>query len=262
MPVSEVLRRPGSARQTVRTSNVELRTSNVEVNASGISALRRSKFDVGRWTFAFSSSQSLCCLLIALLLPLLQLGCAASAAVVTVKPINAKQSMTINFTRACIQKDPSGEDQIVLESDPIDQPPNAPADQPLQPVTAPPLWQVLVIQLHWRTAAAGVHDSSAPDNAVMHWYVYGKPDDTGTALLHYLGTGAVSVSTNNTGAAVSIRNAELRLVDQHGHLRDPLVDFRISTSFHAIEDPIHLREIMDDLNQAIAEAGANGSSAK
>ena len=142
----------------------------------------------------------------------------------------------------------------MLQTSPIDEPPDAAPGDPLPPVTAPPLWQVLVIQLHWRSPNAGRTDSPVADNAVLHWYVYGKPDETGTALLHYVGTGAVSVSPDSSGADVIIHRAELRLTDRRGNLRDPLADFRISTHFHALADTPHFNEIMEDLQKAIAEA--------
>ena len=142
----------------------------------------------------------------------------------------------------------------MLESSPIDEAPSAAPGSALPPVTAPPLWQVLVIQLHWRTQNAGRADSSVADNAVLHWYVYGKHDEHGTAILHYVGSGAVSVSTDSSGANVRIQNAELRLVERHGNLRDPLADFRINTRFHALAATQHFQEIMDDLQKAIADA--------
>jgi hypothetical protein len=187
------------------------------------------------------------------ILTFLLVGCSSNA-IVTVKPIHSRDTLTINFTRACYQKDQSGQDKIVLESDPIDEPPTAGAGQPIKPVTAPPLWQVLEIELHWRTAAAGNSDSPVAENAVMHWYVYGKPD--GTALLHYVGTGAVSVAPNSSGAKVEIHSAQLRRIEQHGNLRDPLVDFKITGKFNAVEDPVHLKEIEEDLGKAIRDAAS------
>jgi hypothetical protein len=199
-------------------------------------------------------SSFLLCMLTFGLLP----GC-SSTAIVTVKPVAQHDLMTVNFPRACYEKDQSGQDQIVLQSSPIDEPSNAGPGQPIAPVTAPPLWQVLVIQLHWRTAAAGHADSPVADNAVLHWYVYGKPDEHGTAMLHYLGTGAVSVSTDSNGASVTIHNAELHRIEQHGNLKDPLVDFHINSQFNAVEDPVRLKQILDDLHAATADASPGTS---
>ncbi len=145
----------------------------------------------------------------------------------------------------------------MLENDPLDQPPSAPAGAPLPPVTDPPIWQVLDIQLHWRSPTPGVKDSPVADNAVLHWYVYGKPDGLGTSVLQYVGTGTVTLSadTNRSGGAnVSIRNAELHLAEKHGSLLDPLVDFRITTAFHAADDPAHLKGILEDLHKALVDA--------
>lgn len=188
---------------------------------------------------------------------LLSGGC-SSGAVVSIKPVQSRQSLTLSFPRACYVRDQSGEDQIILQNSPIDEPPTVTAGQPLPPVSAPPLWQVLVIQLHWRTSVAGRRDSLVADNAVLHWYVYGKPDERGTAVIHYMGTGAVSVATDHDGASVTIHNAELRKIDQFGDLRDPLVDFRINSRFRAADDPQHAKQILDDLDNAIHEAKRHG----
>jgi hypothetical protein len=178
--------------------------------------------------------------------------------VVSIKPVQSRQTLTLSFPRACYVRDQSGEDQIMLQSSPIDEPLAVTAGQPLPPISAPPLWQVLVIQLHWRTSIAGRRDSLVADNAVLHWYVYGKPNPYGTAVIHYMGTGAVSVATDNEGASVTIHNAELHKVDQFGDLRDPLVDFRINSHFRAVDDLQHAKQILDDLDSAIQEAKRHG----
>lgn len=132
-------------------------------------------------------------LLTSILLLSLSVGCSSNA-VVTLKPIPGNSALTATFTRTCYQKDQSGQDEIVLESDPINEPIDTAPGQPINAVTTPPLWQVLVIQLHWRTSLAGSPDSPVGDNAVMHWYIYGKPDRQGTA------------SSSNTSAPARCRS--------------------------------------------------------
>ncbi len=198
-------------------------------------------------------------LLTSILLLSLSVGCSSNA-VVTLKPLPGNRALTATFTRTCYQKDQSGQDEIVLESDPINEPIDTAPGQPINAVTTPPLWQVLVIQLHWRTSLAGSPDSPVGDNAVMHWYIYGKPDRQGTALIEYLGTGPVSVSPNSSGAAVGIYNAELHCSQKRGNLKDPLVHFRVNSQFNAVEDPVHLHEILSDLQKAIADTGSTATS--
>jgi hypothetical protein len=189
-----------------------------------------------------------------IILTFLLSGC-SSTAVVTIKPVQSPEALSIAFSRAYYHSEQSAQDQIILEKSPIDESEDTGPGGVLPVVTSPPLWQVLLIQLHWRSSNAGRVDSPVADNAVLHWYVYGKPDDHGTALLHYVGTGKVSVSPDGSGAGVYIHNAELHLTDHHGNLRDPLVDFIIHTHFHAMTNPQQYDQVMQDLQKAIGEAG-------
>jgi hypothetical protein len=169
-------------------------------------------------------------------------GC-SSTAVVTVRPIQTHDALSITFPQVLYHPEQSGQDQILLEKSPIDETPDVGPGG-------------VLVQLHWRSASAGRTDSTVADNAVLHWYVYGKSDEHGTALLHYVGTGAVAVTTDSSGAGIYIHNAELHLADHHGNLRDPLGDFKITSRFHAVTDPQRFQQIMNDLQKAIREAKA------
>jgi hypothetical protein len=184
-------------------------------------------------------------------------GCSSSP-IVDLKPVNSHQSLEARFSRAYYAPSESGEDRVVLLSDPIDDPTGTGAGDALSPSTGPPLWQVLYIELHWRSSSPGKADSLVADNAVLHWYVYGKPTGTGMGALHYVGTGSVEVSPDKTGADVTVSKTNLRLLDHHGELRDPFHEFQISTTFHAANDPAHLRQTLSDVDKAIAEADKAG----
>jgi hypothetical protein len=177
-------------------------------------------------------------------------GC-SSTALVKLTPIHSDTTLTVNFPRACYVPDESGEDRILLQSSPIDEPPTAGPGQPLPPQSDPPLWQVLVIELNWRTNVAGRRDSLVADNAVLHWYVHGKTDTGVVSWIHYQGSGAVSVDADSKGANVTIHNAELHRVAATGSLRDPLMDFHLNGHFRAVIDPPHAKQINDDLAAAL-----------
>jgi hypothetical protein len=202
-----------------------------------------SLFRYSRFRYSFFS---------ALIIILLQ-GCTV-APTVDLTPINARQRMHINFTRAYFAPSESGEDQIILLSDPIDDSTRTSNSGGLAVATAPPLWQVLSIQLHWRTNTSPKTDSLVASNAVLHWYVYGKPTTTGVGVVHYLGTGSVSISTDATGADVTVSHADLKLADRHGDIRDPFGQFQITTTFHAQTSPVHLQQSLDDVAKAISDA--------
>jgi len=44
-------------------------------------------------------------------------------------------------------------------------------------------------------------------------------------VLHYLGTGSVSISSNSSGANIDITQADLKFVDRQGEIRDPFQPF-------------------------------------
>ncbi len=178
-------------------------------------------------------------------------GC-SSTALVKLTPIQSNTTLTVNFPRVCYVPDESGEDRILLQNSPIDSPPTAGPGQPLPAQNDPPLWQVLIIELNWRTNVAGRRDSLVSDNAVLQWYVYGKPDAGSVSWIHYQGSGAVSVDADNKGANVTINNAELHRIAAAGSLRDPLIDFHLNGHFRAVIDPPHAKQITDDLAAALA----------
>jgi hypothetical protein len=190
-----------------------------------------------------------CCVLFALLA-----ASCAQTPVVNLKPINELQALKVPFTRAYFSPSESGEDHIVLLSDPIDEGADASAGDALTPVKSPPIWQLLSIQLHWRSTDSPKEDQLVANNAVLHWYVYGKPTTTGMGVLHYVGTGSVAISTDTDGAEVKINHAELKLADQHGTIHDPFGTFTIKASTYAVTNPAQVQQCMDDVRKAIDQA--------
>jgi hypothetical protein len=173
---------------------------------------------------------------------------------VNLKPIDSSQTLRVDFPHAYFAPTQSGEDQIVLLSDPIDNPPMTGPDDTLAITNSPPLWQVLSIRLHWRSNASPKEDALVASNAVLHWYVYGKTVGNQIGVVHYIGTGTVSVDTDATGAAIDIIRADLKLADKHGEIRDPFKAFRITASFHADYKPARVQQAMEDVDKAILQA--------
>ena len=160
----------------------------------------------------------------------------------------------MNFGRAYFAPSESGEDKILLLSDPIDDPTESSPGDALAVATSPPIWQVVLIQLHWRTTASPKEDQLVANNAVLHWYVYGKPTGSRVGVLHYVGSGSVSISTNSTGAEVTINHAELKLADRHGQIHDPFAAFGIKSVLHADINPALVQQSIEDVQKAISQA--------
>ncbi len=178
----------------------------------------------------------------------LAVGCSSSTPSLTVVPAETNKPLRANFNLALWLENQAGEDRIVLLNDPIEQPPAGSAGEPLQPLTSPPLRQVLVIDLQWRSSVAANLDTPASENAVLNWYVYG-----GQGLIQYHGTGFVAVTPRGNGANVSIKNSSLSLMQSAGGLIDPFGKFTIDGSFHAAANPQRIHMVMADLATAQAD---------
>jgi len=191
---------------------------------------------------------------VALCLAFLSSGCAGPGIPVQLTPTQSNKTLGVTFTRAYYAPSLSGEEQIVLVSDPIDEPTKTPPGAPLPAIQSPPIWHVLLIELHWRNTTSGNPDSPVASNAALHWYVFGKPTDNSSGLLHYAGQGSVRFSAGNTNADVTVQSGDMTLVDQHGPLRDPFHSFHVRTAFHALSDAGRLKQVMDDVQGAIVNS--------
>ena len=189
-------------------------------------------------------------------------GCNSSAISVTITPdVAADRSqppLVVAFTRAYYAPSQSGEDQIVLVGDPIDESARVSPGAPLPPAHSPPIRYVMLIDLRWRNAVRGNVDSPVASNAALHWYVLGKPDTTTTGVLHYLGQGSVWLSRGDADASINVQSGEMLLSDQHGNLRNPFTRFYMKTNFRALADSDRVRKVMDEVRSAIAEADKTG----
>lgn len=181
-------------------------------------------------------------------------GCGASQPVLSVVPIQTQQKYLEQFTQAYVTRNAAGDYEVVLIEDPLDESDAGDAGQPLSPSSAASLRHVLRIRLLWRPVPGTKADSPASTNASLHWYVLGGATAEGTSLIHYSGTAFVAIATNGPGAEVTIHNGELKFVEKHGDLIDPLKSFKIDGKFDAVEGDARLAEILADVKTAMDEA--------
>ena len=184
-------------------------------------------------------------------------GCGSALPAVSVRPHGDPVALRQAFDRAFVSRaSTSGEDEVVLVSAPIDR--RVPADptRNVRPLGEPPLHTVMAIRLHWR-AIPGRQTTDAGLNAVLHWYVYGSPSGGGPpSLLHYVGTGFVTIDDAGDGADVAVSHGMLSLAERYGDLRDPLGGFTVAGSFHAASSDTQLTETLADVKAASAQAAA------
>jgi hypothetical protein len=181
-------------------------------------------------------------------------GCGTSPPVLSVTPLQSRNTLHQTFTQAYSSRDAAGDYRIVLLDDPIDRASPGDAGRPLTPERLPPVRQVLQIRVLWRPVSGAKPDSPAATNASLHWYVISGPTTEGTSLIHYAGTAFVAVVPNGPGAEITIGNGKLKVVERSGGLVDPLKSFMLAGRFDAIADDARLREIMNDVRTATAEA--------
>lgn len=183
-------------------------------------------------------------------------ACSAPPAV-SVQPHGGPATLRQSFDRAFVNRTSTfGEDQIVLVTAPIDRRlPDRP-DAVIRPLPEVPLNTVMSIRLHWRANSSRLR-SIAGLNAVLHWYVYGSPAGGGPpSLLHYVGTGFVTLNDAGDGADVSVTHGTLSLRDRHGDLRDPLGTFTVDGSFHAVTGDRQLAQTLADVKAAAEQSAA------
>ncbi len=184
---------------------------------------------------------------------LLSGGCGTSPPVISVTPLRSDLKYLQNFTQAYTTQDAAGDYQIVLVHDPVDDIPSSEAGQRLNPATVPPVRQYLQIRVLWRPVRGARADTPAATNAALHWYVLEGPTVSGTGMIHYAGTGFVSVVKNGPGAEVIIRNGTLKLAERRGDLVDPLHEFRVDGKFDAVSDDVRVRQMLADVKEVAAE---------
>ena len=182
------------------------------------------------------------------------LSCSAVPAV-SVRPQGDTASLRQSFDRAFVTRASDfGEDQVVLVDAPIDRRTPDNPTKAIQPLPDVPLHTVMALRLHWR-AISGRLTTDAGLNAVLHWYVYGNPSNGGPpSLLHYVGTGFVTLTDAADGADVTVRHGTLSLAERYGTLRDPLGSFSVEGAFHAVTSDTQLSETLADVKSVTAAA--------
>jgi hypothetical protein len=172
-------------------------------------------------------------------LPLMMLaGCSSGPATLTLKPDGRNVSFAQTFTQAYCGKTRDGSYNCVLVSD--DSPPAADekahhsAKGPLEPVSLPPLRQVVNIRVLWRPMN-GMRDSVA-SNATIDWYVLSNTSDGSDDLLLYQGSGYVTLEPDDDTTKITVRSADLRPAIVRGNLTDPIGNATMNGVFVATND--------------------------
>ena len=182
--------------------------------------------------------------LIPLVLIALLVGCAAPPAQMTVSSSKANVSYAQTFQQAYAGRTDDGTYEFLLVAD--DAARAAAAEpkpgQPIGPMTAPPLRQVVYLKVLWRPMTGT--DATAANNASVEWYVLSDTSSGQSDLLQYQGTAFVSVTPKGNIAKVDVRNGTMSPCAARGTLHDPVGVARLNGSFTAVANDDRLEELL------------------
>lgn len=174
-------------------------------------------------------------------------GCASMGSDLAVSSLEHGQSYSQGFKRVYAGRSAEGEYDIVMVEEAADQATPEKAGQPLFPMAAMPLRQVLHIRVLWRPLNGPRQDFPAATNASISWYVLGATADESPDMLQYNGVGQVSVYPASDETRIFIRSAMLSPGAQRGKIGDPIGRLSLSGSAIAQNDDERVRGLLADL---------------
>ena len=167
---------------------------------------------------------------------LLVTGCAGSGpATLLLRPETGHVAYAQTFSQAYCGKTQDGSYSCVLVAEERATAAKPQADKaPMTPNNQAPLRQVVQIKILWRPMS-GVRESVAA-NAAIDWYVLNNTADGGSDLLHYQGSGYVTLKGDDDTTKVKIHSAQMRPTAVHGTLSDPIGPATLTGTFVALNN--------------------------
>jgi hypothetical protein len=169
--------------------------------------------------------------------------------------LDQKHEFFQTFTRAYLDRNEAGDDDIVLVQDGAD--PLRGASQHLNDCVMPR--QLVHIRVFWMPMSGVKPDHPANTNASIHW-CFICDDVHHAGMVEYCGSGLVELDDSSSGASVTIRKAWMKEACRRGEMVDPLGPSILQGSFHALHDPNQVSAIMAQIKAASggnADAQAN-----
>ena len=151
------------------------------------------------------------------------------------------------FTSCYMLRQPAGDYHFVLVADGVQIPKDRPAGAPLEPAKTAPLRQLVHVHVFWRPRKGAKPDNPSSTNAAVDWYFIahaGLPDQS---VVHYAGSGFVSLGVSSKSAAVHVRSVAIEPGPIVGNLRDALGSGNVSGDFVALHDPGEVRDLLREI---------------
>ena len=187
-------------------------------------------------------------------------GCASPPATMTVRSSRANVSYAQTFQQAYAGRTDDGTYEFLLVADDAARASASEKKpgQPIEPMVAAPLRQVVYLKVLWRPITGT--DATAANNASVEWTVLSDAASGQTDLLQYQGTAFVSVTPKGNIAKVKVRNGTITPCAARGTLHDPVGVARLDGSFTAVANDDRLEELLA-ATRARTAAGGNAVTA-
>ena len=179
-------------------------------------------------------------------------GCSSNQGNLHLLSLDQKRQFSQTFTRAYLDRNDAGDDDIVLVQDGGD--PARGSSPRLENCVMPR--QLVHIRVFWTPMNGVKADHPANTNASIHW-CFICDDIHRAGMVEYCGSGLVEIDDSSTGASVTIRKAWMREACRRGQMLDPLGPSILQGSFNALHDRAQVSAIMAQIKAA---AGGNADA--
>lgn len=177
-------------------------------------------------------------------------GCSASKGKVTLRGEEANTIFAQSFNQAYIANTGAGEYDVVLVQDSQAGHPKQKGNQPLEPMTAAQLRQVIHIHVFWQAEGGQMAKDGVMTNAAINWYVIGSEERDRPEVLRYEGAGYVLLDQGRQTTTVEIRDGNMKKTEIRGDLQDPIGPSRLKGEVKAKRNNQFVKDTLADLKAA------------
>jgi hypothetical protein len=181
-----------------------------------------------------------------MLLPMVS-GCVTPRNHLTFQAASGGAQYRQHFSSCYMLRNPAGDYHFVLVADGVQTPRDQAPDAPLEPAKIAPLRQVVHVHVFWRPRKGSKPDNPSSTNASIDWYFISHAGLPEQSVVHYAGSGFVSLGVSMKSAAVHVRSVSIAPGAIVGNLRDALGSGNVSGDFIAIHDPGEVRDLLGEI---------------
>ena len=180
-------------------------------------------------------------------------GCSSnSRGQLILSPTNTSKRFSQNFTQAYASHNAEdGSYQFLLVSDDADRDRPRTAGTPLHTTEAPPLRQIVHVQIPWMPERGHMSDTIVA-NAVVDWYILSEVPERQQDVIRYSGVGFALAYPSDKTIDLNLNNAHLKPELRRGALTDPLGPFNLSGDIRALKDPQKVQDLLASTRQRLS----------